>query len=272
MSAGNGTPPKVCLLGQPVHGLWAAWGSGHAVHRCSSGEHLIVKNLHAPSSLLAYNFNRLWCQALNQSRRERIDYFAMLHNDIEPEAGWLDVLVDELEARGLDVLSAVVPIKDRRGLTSTALARPDGNPWRVHTRLTMKEIFQLPETFTSDDVGYPLLLNTGCWVCRFDESWASQVHFTINDRIDFDPDRADTPYVPQVESEDWYFSRRCHELGLKLGATRKVRLFHYGDIGFDNHRPWGDDFDSSHLERSVLDGDEAATDDAAAPAEVPVEA
>ncbi len=69
------------------------------------------------ASLLALNFNTLWCRALNLRRKRRVDYFAMLHADIEPEEGWLDALVGELEAHSADVFSAVVPIKEDRGLT-----------------------------------------------------------------------------------------------------------------------------------------------------------
>src|SRR5262245_17498739 len=82
-----------------------------------------VQNIYRGGSLLASNFNRIWCYALNLVHHgERVDYFAMLHDDIDPEKYWLDKLIDELEAQELDLLSVVVPIKDRRGMTSTALA------------------------------------------------------------------------------------------------------------------------------------------------------
>jgi precorrin-6B methylase 2 len=85
------------------------------------------------------------------------------------------------------VLGVVAPIKDQRGVTSTALAHDDGDTWRVHCRLTMQEVYRLPETFTSEDVGRPLLVNTGCGSAGSTEAWARKVHFTINDRICFDP-------------------------------------------------------------------------------------
>jgi hypothetical protein len=158
-----------------------------------------------------------------------------------------------METKDLDVLGVVVPIKDVRGVTSTALAREDGDPWRVHCRLTMSEVFRLPETFTSEDVGgRPILLNTGLWACRFGD-WCRKVSFTINDRIVVDKDG---DYIPQVEPEDWYFSRLLHEMGLRVGCTRKIDVGHRGSMVFGNSRGWGNNsYDREYLDRSPLDPD-----------------
>ncbi len=129
------------------------------------------------------NFNELWCHALNLHHHgERVDYFAMLHDDIGPAKYWLDTLIEELETKQLDVLGVVVPIKDSRGMTSLALDHED-DPWMPFAKLSMHDVYELPETFTSEDVGRPLLLNTGCWVCKWNQDWARTVHFEINDRI-----------------------------------------------------------------------------------------
>src|SRR5215831_14532123 len=64
------------------------------------------------SSLLAANFNALWCAALNGRSTTGFSHFAMLHADTAPAAGWLDTLLSELEAHDLDVVSVVSPIKD----------------------------------------------------------------------------------------------------------------------------------------------------------------
>lgn len=200
-------------------------------------------------SLLAANFNALWCSALNACHRGiDIKYFAMLHDDVGPEDFWLDKLIQELEDQDLDVLGVVVPIKDSKGLTSIAVDGDD--TWRPRFRLTTSEVAGLPNTFKSEDVGGPLLLNTGCWVCRFNPEWARQVRFTINDRIVFN--KALDRYESQVEPEDWYFSRLCHELGLKIGATSKITLEHRGEVDFRNDQTWGQDFDRSYTDRSQL--------------------
>lgn len=233
----------------PGYGSLTA-GAARGFYRASRNPNNVYLQ-YQEGSLLAQNFNRLWCTGLNQRHRgEPLDYWAMQHADIEPEDFWLDKLIDELEDHQLDVLGVVAPIKDTRGRTSIALARPDGDNWRAHCRLTLDEVYRLPETFTSAAVGYPLLINTGLWVCRFDLDWAKLVHFEINDRIAFDPERDE--YHPQVEPEDWYFSRVCHQLGLKIGVTRKVRLAHRGDVQFANTEPWGDAYDAEYVPASVL--------------------
>jgi hypothetical protein len=252
VSESNGDGKKVVCLGVPSAGPFLAAGTAQGIYCATSGETLDLKFQYAQGSLLALNFNLLWCWALNLARTARVDYFAMLHADVEPEVHWLDRLVAELDARGLDVLSAVVPIKDQRGITSTALAHPQGSPWRTHARLTLHEVYRLPETFTSADVGHPLLVNSGCWACRFDPAWAEKVHFEVNDRIVFSTEKQ--AFVPEVEPEDWFFSRLLHELGLKVGATRKVRLGHLGHLSYANVKPWGEEFDAGHLPKSVLDG------------------
>ena len=250
MSEGNGKPKKVALLGMPGYGELTA-GAARGFFRAVDGKSLDLRLKIQASSLLAHNFNVLWAWALNAARGGPVDYFAMQHSDIEPEDHWLDKLTGMLDSSGLDVLGVVAPIKDVRGLTSTAVARPDGNTWRVGHRLTMREVYRLPETFTSDDVGGPLLLNTGLWVCRFREGWAKEVHFEINDRIVFDS-KSET-YVPEVEPEDWYFSRLLHELGLKVGCTRAVELGHRGGMTFGNAKPWGEyHYDREYLKASAL--------------------
>lgn len=213
-------------------------------------------------SLLAANFNKTWCSALNIVHQgEKVDYFAMLHDDIASSDGWLDDLIDEMEAHDLDVLGVVSPIKDTRGMTSMALHDEQRGNWMPYARLSMHDVYSLPETFTSDDVGHPILLNTGCWVCKFDE-WAKYVHFTINDRIVFNT--AADAYQSQTEPEDWCFSRMLHEIGrpgsatehlkpLRIGATRKIPLLHRGELDFHNTAPWGTHtFDSEAIGTSPV--------------------
>lgn len=230
----EGEARKAAYLGMPGYSHLSP-GAARGFYRASAGG-LDVHTSVAESSLLAMNMNVLWCDALNRRLGGRaVDYFAMQHADVEPADGWLDAMAGEMEARGLDVLSAVVPLKDERGLTSTAVARPDGDPWGVARRLTMSDVYGLPETFTSADVGGPLLVNTGLWVCRFGP-WADRVLFTINDRIVRDPAGR---YRPESESEDWYVSRLFHSLGLRVGATRLVQLGHRGPAVYPNAFPWG---------------------------------
>jgi len=211
--------------------------------------------LHCGGSLLGLQFNTLWCRARNFARRDpRVAYFCMLHADIEPLAPfWLDVLIEELEKHDADMISAVVPIKGHEGLTSTAISDP-ADPWLPRRRLTMREVFRLPETFSEDDVRAVLgaeevgpgclLANTGCMVLRLDRPWADQVLFTIRDRIVQLPDG---DFTCEVEPEDWRLSRTLAEAGCRVLATRKVPVHHHGHGTFTSEEPWGDEDD--HLTR-----------------------
>jgi SAM-dependent methyltransferase len=253
--------PRRAILAMPGYGE-ATMGAARGFFRSSRRDDLEVDCHYAEGSLLANNFNHLWIEALNQAHSgRRVDYFAMIHADVEPEDGWLDTLIAELEAHDLDVLGAVVPIKDQRGVTSLALQGGEREPWSPLCRLTMTDVYRLPATFTSEDVGHPLLLNTGLWVCRFDETWASKVWFEIRDRIKYHEPSG--RYQAVNESEDWFFSRLLHEIGgpgiateghrpLRIGATRKVRLTHRGPSRFPNDRAWGHPFDAANLDRSPL--------------------
>lgn len=231
-------PKREIVLGMPGYGKQTA-AAGRGLWTCCADMRSVDVRYQA-GSLLACNFNRLWCHALNRVHRgDRVDYFAMLHDDIGPETFWLDKLIDELEAKQLDVLGVVVPIKDTHGRTSIAIHH-EGDNWCPECRLTMRDIFELPETFTSDDLGgQKLLLNTGCWVAKWNQEWCRQVHFEINDRIVFDV--PGNIYRPEVESEDWFFSRMLNDLGLRIGATRKIAVSHAGEMDFLNTHPWGSD-------------------------------
>lgn len=196
-------------------------------------------------SLLAHNFNRLVCDALNNRETWGLTHFAMKHADIDADDGWLDVLFDELTAHQADVVSAVVPIKCNDGITSTAIDSAD-DPWSVERRLTMHEVMQLPETFSAADCGYPgraLGINTGCWIADINRVWPKDApagvvphFFTIADQLRRCEDGL---YRADVMPEDWGFGRQLYRSGLKVLATRKVKLRHIGAAAYSNGHAWG---------------------------------
>lgn len=248
------------ILGMPGYGKQTA-SAGRGFWRACR-DMSTVCNYYQNGSLLAANFNALWCLALNMSHRgDLVTHFAMLHDDIGPEDWWLDSLIDEMESKQLDVLGVAVPIKDNRGLTSMAL-HDDRDDWMPLARLSMYDLYELPETFTSKDLGHPLLLNTGCWVVKWDQEWCRTVHFEIHDRIVFN--RAQNRYQAQTIPEDWHFSRQLHEIGqgpthgiqpLRIGATRKIALKHEGEMEFLNTFAWGvQTFDKESSAKSPVFG------------------
>ncbi len=195
-------------------------------------------------SLLANSFNQAWCTALNgRESGKNVKWFVMLHDDVVPENWWIRTLIDDLEASGADLLAALVPLKDPSGVTSTCIDdHRDNFSWQQ--RITLAEAETFPKIFTAADCGFPdrnLLVNTGCWICRFDNPLFSQedengnlkVFFTINDRIKRDSNSG--LWQAQVEPEDWFFSRRVQELGGKVAVTRNVKLNHCGTVGFMNY-------------------------------------
>jgi hypothetical protein len=235
------------VLGVPHNGM-ITWETGQAIWRCSGTHTVQVANV--PSSLLAMSFNILYANALNQANRGEIDLFAMLHSDVAPAGFWLDTLVSIIEERQVDLVSVVNAIKDDRRLTSSGLAVP-GRPWRPLKRFTMRELEDLPKTFSAEDIGHPdavLLHNTGCWLAdlrkpvfhQVDELGQLRAHFTLNDRIVM----RDGCAMVEVEPEDWFFSRRLHELGAKTCVTREVATQHFGLAAYDNQTITGQETDT----------------------------
>ena len=189
-------------------------------------------------SLLTWCFNTAWATALNLKETVGLTHFLLWHADVRPVGqDWLDVLLSEMKASGADVLSAIIPIKDSRGLTSTAR---DSDPWQP-IRVTQHEAQRiLPQTWTSDDV----LLNTGLMLVDFTKDWVYKVKFTMQDQI---VRRPDGKWTALIEPEDWNFSRQCHRFGLKLVATRAVVVEHFGQGCWRSDAAWGAEIDTQNV-------------------------
>lgn len=230
------------------------WGAVRGVYEATTKHDIQIRT----SGTGWDDFNTCWCETLNQFEAGTITHAAMLHADISPEAGWLDALLDEMDRLQADFVSAVAPIKDRRGVTSSGIGNPR-NRWVPFRRFTIRELCagQLEgmnctfgETFNAADVGYPggiLLHNTGCWVAdlrnpkwlEVDDAGCMRAFFDFPRRVSRGPDGR---WTCNCESEDWYISRKMHELGLKTYINRKVRLVHQGIAEYPNNEPWGTNF------------------------------
>lgn len=207
-----------------------------------TGEGFVGLKEHAASALCS-NFNYLWAVALNMPN---ITHFAMLHADIFPMAYWLDVLMREMEQENAHMVSTVMAIKDRFGLSSTGIVFDD-NHWTPKRRFTMHELMHMPSTFDAELAGYPggqLVLNTGCWLADLrDDRWRKEnpdgslyFHFQMNDMIK----KVGGIYRNFFEPEDFYFSRLVQEEGMRAVATRKPQCNHIGTAGYKNEGLWGD--------------------------------
>lgn len=229
------------LLGFPGGNMH--YGAHKGLATATLGAHDVVEE---QSGMGWDDMNRLWCYALNQAARGKYTHFAMLHSDILPSPGWIDLLIDELDERDGDLISAVAALKDENGLTSCGIGNAD-DPWNAHRRFTMSELMELPETFDVSQTPHPdryLLHNTGCWVADLRKTlWRTtdasgnliaDFSFPIRGRINEDGN-----VVHERESEDWHFSRMIAGLGAKTFATRRVSTIHFGQKGYRNDHKWG---------------------------------
>lgn len=202
------------------------------------------------SSLLALAHNELLCIALNN--RPEISHLLIVHADVMPDPGFIAQMYSDMAEAQADVLGAVIPIKDSKGLTSTALLPSLGTAERHgrrefrRRRLTMTEAVRLPDVFDVHDLQHvfeddsddaALLVNTGMMLIDVRKAFAELVHFEINDAI-FQNERGQ--FYADVEPEDWHFSRQCAELGARVCVTRRVGLRHVGRANFPNKQAWGE--------------------------------
>lgn len=258
------------FLALPTHNGQLDAGAAFAALGWASQERKVIPCTRG-RSLLNSNCNGMLCDALNMREEHGVGWFAMLHSDIEPDRWWLDTLINEAIKHNADMVSAVIPIKDTRGLTSTAIASDafqsaGENAYSLPEccqfgRLTQQQLWwpDLPDTFdmhtladTMESVPPPLgvprvprhalLLNTGCMVCRLDRPWFDcgmrdclKVYFSSIDGIQ----RTADGYRLFDVSEDWLFSWRVAQQGGKCMATRLVKATHKGIGLFVNDKPWG---------------------------------
>lgn len=202
------------------------------------------------SSLLANGFNHCWCKFVNSLCM--FDYFVMLHSDVAPSDDWLHMLITELEQGGYDLMHAVSPIKDRDGMSSTALGHSSiGRRFESKRRIALHEAKTvLPNTFGGEQVlailstdGFApplndlcLLPNTGCMVIKKSDKWLDFPGFQIYDAL---IRTEDGELEPVVMSEDWELGAWSHRNGLKVGATTKVNIRHSATTWYDSTKQWG---------------------------------
>jgi hypothetical protein len=225
--------PRVALV-MPHYGdvsLGAA--RGLLVDAVAEGRATPVVVMDSCSSSTPHCFNMLLAFALDARDRGEVSHIAMLHSDIVPQRGWLDVLADEMAAHNADLVSAVVPIKEpARERTSTAIGAI-GNPWHPARYVTMADRPGLPPTFGPEHVcgeGEELLVNTGCFLADLRRPWWDNFAFNFDCRII----QRDGRRVAQFNPEDWQMSRVFNAAGAVVRATWRVSLTHCGSGEWPN--------------------------------------
>lgn len=184
------------------------------------------------SSFLCGAFNDLWCFAMNHRDAGNITHFAMIHADVEPEIGWLDLLAKELHDRELTVLSAIIPIKKDKDLEpDTPMSTGLGNrhdPWGDNNLFRRSSRETMPPTITPADVCGPndvLLINTGLWIADLRHpAWDRFPGFNVHARVRKGP----KGWVAAQRTEDWEFARWLDSEGVPYGATWLVEVGHKG--------------------------------------------
>lgn len=192
---------------------------------CTSRKILRYLRTHS-YSCLTRNFNELFCAALNARETEGITHFCMVHADVVPKTpNWLDIMVDTMNAYDADILSVIIPIKDKKGLTSTALEnnvsvfRPD--------RISIEAAFNdYPVTWTHPK----LLVNTGLMLIDIRNPWVENICFRFCDQIV----KEGNNFIAENIPEDWLFSQDAKMLGAKIYATRVIEVMHFGYARFMN--------------------------------------
>ena len=238
------------FLGIPTHdGRTDVVGLSAIVHSMSERGDVFWKS--RGSSLINFNCNALFCDALNM-RKNGVTHFLLMHSDVRPEPGFVTKMMKILTARELDLLSVVLPIKDDEGLSSTCVVIRTGENTAERRRLTMAQIQQLPPTFRNvecaeffgkalDDV--IMLANTGLMLLDLSKSWIEKLVFSTIDKIV----KLDGQFTAHCEPEDWSFTRQLHQLGGRLAVTRAVKAKHMGMKAFDNQEVWGEEKDGRAL-------------------------
>lgn len=194
-------------------------------------------------SILDHVFNSIFCVALNN--RDRFKWFLLCHADVLPCGNEvINRMIRIAEDLQADALSAVIPIKDDKGLTSTGLQWVTPECVARRRRLTLSELYALPETFGAKELAelfkvvhsYWLLFNTGLLLLRLSHPAIERMSFSTMATIRKNEAGL---FVPLVNPEDWSFSQQASVNGLRCFATRAIEVRHLGEQEYSNAPGFG---------------------------------
>ena len=187
------------------------------------------------SSVLTHNHNEAFCYARNQFVKGKWTHVLIMHSDVRPmDDDWLSTFIELYQRSSADVLSCIIPIKNRLGLTSTAIDTDRWNPRRI----TLQEAKRLPNVWTHEK----LLINTGLLLIDLSviAYLSPPLCFRFHDAI-FEDEKG--MWSSSFEPEDWNFSRQCHERKLSVWVTRALNIHHWGIEVYPTAPAWGSETD-----------------------------
>lgn len=231
--------PRV-FMAMPHYGQVHADAAAAFHLRPTLGGVRIARHFSPSSSVLEHTFNICLMAALDARDNGEADLFVMLHSDVAPlHAGWVDVLARRLAEERATVVSAVVPLKDGSGRTSTAIGL-GSDPWGLARHVLLSDRDAMPETFGPADACDPgsevLLLNTGCWVADLSHPFWDRCSFRVESRIRREPaPGGGTAYTAEFRPEDWELSRDLQAAGAEIRGTWAVPLRHHGVSNWPSH-------------------------------------
>ena len=256
-------PAEKVFIAVPIHKGEASCATSNAIVTAASSRADRTINYQILGlSLLARNFNTLFCNAYNKG----YDYIIYLHSDVGVHVdgnfvgSWGDLLVDRTKQLELAALSVVIPIKSQEGYTSAGIQLKRGNPYSLR-RITVKQLSRLPRDFISrEDVckiygidpaeAGAMLINTGCLCMDLKAGWAEArwPGFSIDDKIAWNKSG-----VPQAFTipEDWNLSTWLFNKGWTYYNTKELGISHIGFTSFENRGEWGQDEDTAEIQPNI---------------------
>ncbi len=210
----------------------------------------MAKVIETRGSLLPLVFNTTLVEALKMHKNGEATHFLMLHDDIVPIGeNWFRDFWTEYVRTNAQLICAVSPVKDTRGLTSIGRESE-----KKVVRYTTTEVMRGPDAFTHPGI----LLNTGCMLFALDEPWLRGCHFKLSDSIVTVCEKCgallggdggqscpkhgkmEGVLVPKSDGEDWNFTRMARANGCqRIYATKAVKLVHWGQQMYPNYQAWG---------------------------------
>lgn len=224
----------IVFVGMPCYGSMTL-ESARGLYAPSAGGVIVRTTMAVNHSVAPVGFNSLFGQALIDRDEGLITHFAMIHSDIDPCIGWLDILWHEMRAHQATLMAAVITIKDDLvdPFTSTAVGVAD-DPWPIRRRIKISERWCTPETFGAEHVceeGEVLLVNTGLWLADLRHPcWDEFEGFNVHSRIV----KVGKGRRVDLRPEDWELSRFLHARGVKYMATWKPEVNHRGMLSWPN--------------------------------------